>query len=1212
MKKCLSALVAVLMSVVAMAQAPQKMTYQAVVRDNNGQLVSNGNVGVRITIVRGSETGAEVYSQTETVRTNDNGLFTTMIGGTGFDAIDWGNGPYYLKSEVDPDGGTNYILITTQQMVSVPYALHAGTVDNIVGGVNITETDPVFSAWDKDYNDLINRPTIPTMVSELTNDAGYLTFFTESQILSISNDTIFLTGGSFVKLPDGFSGDYNDLVNLPTIPTVPTNVSEFANDAGYITSANIPTNVSEMTNDAGYLTSYTEVQTLGNVVALGNAANGQLKEVSDPTEALDAVNLQTLNAVVVSWTHLFDSITSRFDSITHRYDSIMHNVDSIIHYQDSVIDTLSSLLAELGATTGDTTAVECDGFSWYGTEYTVSGDYQHHLTNVAGFDSVLTMHLTINYGTHNSESQTACDSYTWQGTPYTVSGDYTNDYTNGEGCASVDTLHLVINESTSSTDTHTECDTYTWIDGNTYNVSNSTATHTLTNVASCDSVVTLNLTLNNSTHNAETHTVSDSYTWHETTYTESGDYTYLYTNAAGCASVDTLHLTIDIGVQGFDENGASNAVFTIADGRTVKFSRGNLQYTTTGTHTVTGGGTEAGTWRFAEHQYDYIGEDNANISSSYTGWIDLFGWGTSGWNSGAVAYQPWDTSMVYSDYNPGNDHTNSLIGTYARADWGVYNAISNGGNQPGMWRTMTKDEWNYLIFTRNASTVGGTANARYAKATVNGTSGLIIFPNTFTLPAGLTVTNVNISDASYTNTYTASQWSQMEAAGCIFLPAGGERVLRNVNLTGVTGEYLSSTRVQDGHVWYIAFNGDYLHFGAISRCVGRSVRLVRDVGGASTATVTTSTVSNITTNTTTCGGDVTDDGGATVTARGVCWSTSHNPTVSDSHTTDGNGTGGFSSSITGLSASTTYYVRAYATNSEGTAYGTEQSFTTEAEAVGGFDENGASNAVFSVADGRTVRFSKGNLQYTTTGTHTVTGGGTATGTWRFAEHQYDYIGDDNAGWRDLFSFGTSGWYSGATYYQPGAVNGSSGDYNPGGSIQSNNLTGSYAQADWGVYNAISNGGNQPGMWRVLTKDEWTYLIDTRRTSTVGGTANARYAKAMVNGTSGMILFPDTFTLPAGLTVTSVNLTVNYSRNPYTASQWSQLEAAGCIFLPAVGYRRGTGVRNAGADGYYWSSSCGVVSNAYFMKFDDDDLGYFGVTGSYRYDGRSVRLVKDVE
>ena len=337
MKKSLLVLVAVLISVVAMAQAPQKMTYQAVVRDNNGQLVSNGNVGVRISIVRGSETGAEVYSQTETVRTNHNGLFTTMIGDTGFDAIDWSNGPYYLKSEVDPNGGNNYILTTTQQMVSVPYALHAGTVDNIIGGVNFTETDPIFTAWDKDYNDLINKPTIPTVpsnISELNNDAGYITDFIETQVLSISNDTIYLTGGSYVKLPVLFSGDYNDLTNLPTIPT----------------------SISDLTNDAGYLTSYTETQTLANVATLGNAVETQIKQLSDPTEELDAVNLRTLNltisTVVSDWSH-------RFDSLAHRFDSIASSLDSIIAYQDSVIDTLSHQLAIMGTTVGDTTATEC-------------------------------------------------------------------------------------------------------------------------------------------------------------------------------------------------------------------------------------------------------------------------------------------------------------------------------------------------------------------------------------------------------------------------------------------------------------------------------------------------------------------------------------------------------------------------------------------------------------------------------------------------------------------------------------------------------------------------------------------------------------------------------------------------------------------------------------------------------------------------------------
>ena len=100
--------------------------------------------------------------------------------------------------------------------------------------------------------------------------------------------------------------------------------------------------------------------------------------------------------------------------------------------------------------------------------------------------------------------------------------------------------------------------------------------------------------------------------------------------------------------------------------------------------------------------------------------------------------------------------------------------------------------------------------------------------------------------------------------------------------------------------------------------------------------VTKQDVTNIGVSSATCGGIVTDDGGAEVTARGVCWSIKQLPTIMDSHTTDGNGTGSYTSNITGLSARTVYYVRAYATNSYGTSYGSQKNFTTD-EQINGYD-----------------------------------------------------------------------------------------------------------------------------------------------------------------------------------------------------------------------------------------------------------------------------------
>jgi hypothetical protein len=103
--------------------------------------------------------------------------------------------------------------------------------------------------------------------------------------------------------------------------------------------------------------------------------------------------------------------------------------------------------------------------------------------------------------------------------------------------------------------------------------------------------------------------------------------------------------------------------------------------------------------------------------------------------------------------------------------------------------------------------------------------------------------------------------------------------------------------------------------------------------------VTTTAVSNVTQESAQSGGTITDEGGATVTARGVCWSTSPYPTVSDSRTTDGSGTGSFTSSLTGLTENTTYYVRAYATNSAGTAYGGEVYFKTWEGTLSDYDGN---------------------------------------------------------------------------------------------------------------------------------------------------------------------------------------------------------------------------------------------------------------------------------
>jgi hypothetical protein len=242
--------------------------------------------------------------------------------------------------------------------------------------------------------------------------------------------------------------------------------------------------------------------------------------------------------------------------------------------------------------------------------------------------------------------------------------------------------------------------------------------------------------------------------------------------------------------------------FSVAADKLVTFSSGNLRYN-----------ASTSTWAFAENQYDFVGSDNANISSTYDGWIDLFGWGTSGYNN----KMPYMTSDTDYDYGDG---TNDLTGT--NYDWGGYASISNGGNMA--WRTLSAGEWDYLLQTRDG------AASKHGNATVAGNKGLVLLPDKWQLPEGLSFT-ADPTDWT-TNTYTADQWAKMEAAGAVFLPASGRRV---------DGSIYNITSNCRGYYWTVSASGEdkalFLDFREAQvaqtspqyRSYGYAVRLASDV-----------------------------------------------------------------------------------------------------------------------------------------------------------------------------------------------------------------------------------------------------------------------------------------------------------------------------------------------------------------------------------------------
>lgn len=135
MKKYFTFLMMVILTVTVFAQAPQKMSYQAVIRNSSGQLTVSHSVGMKISILQGSATGTAVYVETQTPTTNSNGLATIEIGGgtvvSGtFEGIDWSAGTFFIKTETDPSGGTNFSITGSSQILSVPYAIHSKTAEN--------------------------------------------------------------------------------------------------------------------------------------------------------------------------------------------------------------------------------------------------------------------------------------------------------------------------------------------------------------------------------------------------------------------------------------------------------------------------------------------------------------------------------------------------------------------------------------------------------------------------------------------------------------------------------------------------------------------------------------------------------------------------------------------------------------------------------------------------------------------------------------------------------------------------------------------------------------------------------------------------------------------------------------------------------------------------------------------------------------------------
>lgn len=631
---------------------------------------------------------------------------------------------------------------------------------------------------------------------------------------------------------------------------------------------------------------------------------------------------------------------------------------------------------------------------------------------------------------------------------------------------------------------------------------------------------------------------------------------------------------------------------SVSDNVAVVFSPGNLQYQ-----------ASTATLRFAEHQYDFVGSrhpghypgnvfvgdtkcNNEMLSSTYDGWIDLMGFGTSGF------FDMYPYVYPVTGEEPFGPDISSGEWTFCSAewDWGRHNEIVNGSSidPAGTWRTLTGAEWDYLLNTR-AVTNSLSPGARYTMGTLGERfTGMIIFPDHYIHPDGTDFSAETFNAwSNYTSSVSLAGWEKMEEAGCVFLPASGYRQGRvSVYETGEQGGYWSST-ISDSRTLGLRFaeRGGVI-VSSSPRDYGLAVRLVRVVETTAlplNVTLSSSSLDLWTPSalqpTLQLSVTVKDAMGNSVPDAVVTWSKLNGSSAVVN-------AGGCVTATTDAGVST---VRASVTYG-GIQFYSDCTVTVEPTVLSYV--NMLPSAFTVNSSGGKVLFSSGNLQYI---------GSASTPYWKFADHQIDFLGDSTGQVgsnpdidRDLFGVGTGN--------EPCKVINDAFSYD--------------TFIDWGI-NPIKNGTSTDAAntWRTLSGDEWTYLLASR-TVTNTLSPGARFTYATLGCVyRGMILFPDNYVHPSDAPIggspvfnTNSNFTAEVS-----PKVWEKMEAAGCVFLPAAGYRYNH-IYAVGSEGQYWSSTHNTyTANGHYSRgiYINANRDASEPGSIYNTMGCSVRLAKDL-
>ncbi len=844
MKKVITIVAMTLLWIASLsAQVPQKLTYQAVIRDAIGNVINNQDLEVQISILQGSVEGPVIYSENHTTSTTVNGVVTLEVGGgkttNDFSSIDWSNGPYYIRSTAELNGKN---ISVTSQLLSVPYALYAQRsffankvdeqfLEEFINTKIQSALEERDAMWEEKMRSAMDERDA-ALEGKIQNAIDEMDTIWEGKVQSAMKERDAMWEGKIQSAIDEMDSIWEDKVQsaLKERDSIWEGKRKALEDALDSISAQISASpIDTVPNDTIPTDTTGTIPT--DTVYKSAAKNGVLPgkfSIKEGVQVHFSRGIMQYHNTKDEWRFAKDQL----DILGKSYMDYCQFPPKawVDHFEFGTINTM-----------------ECTYYSWYSDPY-----YGYHIDYDRDAVKKLDQWIVLKYDE-------------WEYLLY-ERNNADNLYSKAEVGGMKGFVFLPDDWTTPSDLTFTpKAEDYTI---NVYDKKTWSRMEALGAVfMPCDQYWSWGLlcSLLDLSVNHAYPTKNGSY-YQSSFISESestGRFTCAYrlvipdSTAIKIMGEETTEVTSTEGEMTLEEinnyypdepgdlsnvdmkAGLLNGKFSVSETKQVNFSQGNLQYN-----------KNTKIWRFANAQYEYIQNPEwwgSSLTVTEDGWFDSFSWASSGY-----AFDP----LQHFEYSSSYAHclgNSDAAGT--KFDWGVNNAISNGGNTPNIWRTLTKEEWEYLMNRK----VGRTRLC--APATVCGKEGIVLLPDNWNFDSDLPYTDLPDMEkfASYgadvnygSNVYSKELWTRMEAQGAVFLPSAGLVLTDHfwdVDDTGMSswteGSYwsISHETNDDGQAMYIYMEcmaatyehhdrdlcSVYHNVGNFARKFRCSVRLVRDV-----------------------------------------------------------------------------------------------------------------------------------------------------------------------------------------------------------------------------------------------------------------------------------------------------------------------------------------------------------------------------------------------